>query len=66
MKKEGLFVSFKVKNVGNFKGSVVGMVFLGFPESVKNYPIRLFNDFNNEFFFWEFTHSNLYIFSNLS
>ena len=45
MKKEGLFVSFKVKNVGNFKGSVVGMVFLGFPESVKNYPIRVFKGF---------------------
>ena len=45
MSESGLSVKFTVKNTGVYKASVVAMVFLTFPEEVKNYPIRVFKGF---------------------
>jgi len=49
MKENGLIVKFNVQNIGNYNASVVGMVFLGFPEEVKNYPVRVFKGFDKKF-----------------
>ena len=49
MKENGLIVKFNVQNIGNYNASVVGMVFLGFPEEVKNYPVRVFKGFEKKF-----------------
>ena len=49
MNKNGLNVTFDVENVGNYNASVVGMVFLGFPDEVKNYPVRVFKGFDKKF-----------------
>ncbi len=48
MSKDGLSVKFNVKNSGSYKASVVAMVFLTFPEEVKNYPIRVFKGFEKK------------------
>ncbi len=41
-------MKFNVKNTGQYKASVVTMVFLTFPEEVKNYPIRVFKGFEKK------------------
>ena len=48
MSESGLSVKFTVKNTGVYKASVVAMVFLTFPEEVKNYPIRVFKGFEKK------------------
>ena len=48
MKESGLIVKFNVTNSGLYKASVVAMVFLTFPEEVKNYPIRVFKGFEKK------------------
>ncbi len=48
MSESGLNVKFNVKNIGLYKASVVAMVFLTFPEEVKNYPIRVFKGFEKK------------------
>jgi len=46
MKEDGLHVTLSVKNTGDVAGAAVPMIFLSFPESVKDYPIRLFKGFD--------------------
>ena len=48
MAESGLSVKFNVKNSGKYKASVVAMVFLTFPDEVKNYPIRVFKGFEKK------------------
>ena len=48
MSESGLSVKFTVKNTGSYKASVVPMVFLTFPEEVKNYPVRVFKGFEKK------------------
>ena len=48
MSESGLSVKFTVKNIGKYKASVVAMVFLSFPDEVKNYPIRVFKGFEKK------------------
>jgi len=45
MEEDGLHVSLTVTNTGKVAGAAVPMIFLSFPESVKDYPIRLFKGF---------------------
>ena len=49
MKESGMIVKFNVENIGDYNASVVGMVFLGFPEEVKNYPVKVFKGFDKKF-----------------
>ena len=44
--KNGLTAEFKVKNVGKVVGQAVPMMFLTFPESVKEYPEHIFKGFD--------------------
>jgi len=46
MEDDGLYVSLTVTNTGKVAGAAVPMIFLSFPESVKDYPIRLFKGFD--------------------
>jgi len=46
MEDDGLYVTLNVKNTGKVAGAAVPMIFLSFPESVKDYPIRLFKGFD--------------------
>jgi len=46
MEDDGLYVYVNVENTGKVAGAAVPMVFLTFPESVKDYPIRLFKGFD--------------------
>jgi len=46
MEKDGLHVTLTVTNTGKVAGAAVPMIFLSFPESVKDYPIRLFKGFD--------------------
>jgi len=46
MKKDGLHVSVTVKNTGDVAGAAVPMIFLSFPDVVKDYPSRLFKGFD--------------------
>eukprot|EP00833_Pecoramyces_ruminatium_P004249 jgi/Orpsp1_1/1178281/evm.model.c7180000064691.1 len=46
MKEDGLYVTLTVSNTGDVDGAAVPMIFLSFPESVKDYPIRLFKGFD--------------------
>jgi len=46
MEDDGLYVYLNVKNTGKVAGAAVPMVFLTFPESVKDYPVRLFKGFD--------------------
>ena len=48
MSKDGLSVKFNVKNIGDYKASVVAFVFLTFPDEVKNYPVRVFKGFEKK------------------
>ena len=48
MSESGLSVKFTVKNTGSYKASVVPMVFLTFPEEVKNYPVRFLKVFKKK------------------
>ena len=43
--KNGLTAEFKVKNVGKVVGQAVPMMFLTFPDSVKEYPDHIFKGF---------------------
>ena len=45
MNKEGLTAEFYVKNTGTLPGSAVPMLFLTFPESIKDYPEYIFKGF---------------------
>ena len=49
MEERGMKVEFRVKNIGRYDASVVGMLFLGFPEEVKNYPTKVFKGFDKRF-----------------
>lgn len=44
--KDGLTAEFKVKNIGEVVGQAVPMMFLTFPESVKDYPKHIFKGFD--------------------
>ena len=44
--KNGLTAEFKVKNVGKVVGQAVPMMFLTFPDSVKDYPKHIFKGFD--------------------
>ncbi|KAG4091700.1 beta-glucosidase [Neocallimastix lanati (nom. inval.)] len=46
MEDDGLYVTLNVKNTGKIAGAAVPMIFLSFPESVKDYPVRLFKGFD--------------------
>ncbi|OUM64902.1 glycoside hydrolase family 3 protein, partial [Piromyces sp. E2] len=46
MTEDGLYVSLTVTNTGDVAGAAVPMIFLSFPESVKDYPVRLFKGFD--------------------
>jgi len=46
MEDDGLYVTLTVKNTGKVAGAAVPMIFLSFPESVKDYPVRLFKGFD--------------------
>ncbi|ORX77170.1 hypothetical protein BCR32DRAFT_283457 [Anaeromyces robustus] len=46
MEEDGLHVTLTVTNTGDVAGAAVPMIFLSFPESVKDYPIRLFKGFD--------------------
>ncbi|ORX49362.1 beta-glucosidase [Piromyces finnis] len=46
MTEDGLYVTLTVKNTGDVAGAAVPMIFLSFPESVKDYPVRLFKGFD--------------------
>ncbi|ORX77166.1 beta-glucosidase [Anaeromyces robustus] len=46
MEEDGLHVTVSVTNTGDVAGAAVPMIFLSFPESVKDYPIRLFKGFD--------------------
>ena len=51
MTKEGLNISFSVKNIGEIEGESVPMVFLKFPEGVEcenGYPDKLFKGFDKK------------------
>ena len=52
MTKEGLNITFEVKNIGNMEGETVPMVFLKFPENIQTeegYPDKLFKGFDKKF-----------------
>ena len=52
MIKEGLNITFEVKNIGNMEGETVPMVFLKFPENIQTeegYPDKLFKGFDKKF-----------------
>ena len=52
MSKEGLKVTFSVKNTGNMDGDTVPMVFLKFPDTIETeegYPEKLFKGFDKKF-----------------
>jgi len=46
MEDDGLYVYLVVDNTGDVAGAAVPMIFLTFPDSVKDYPIRLFKGFD--------------------
>jgi beta-glucosidase len=46
LNKDGLTAEFKVKNVGKVTGQAVPMMFLTFPDSVKDYPEHIFKGFD--------------------
>ena len=46
LNKDGLTAQFKVKNVGKVIGQAVPMMFLTFPDSVKDYPKHIFKGFD--------------------
>ena len=46
MKEDGLHVSVTVTNTGSVAGAAVPMIFLSFPDVVKDYPSRLFKGFD--------------------
>jgi len=46
MEEDGLHVTLTVKNTGDVAGAAVPMVFLSFPDVVKDYPSRLFKGFD--------------------
>ena len=46
MAENGLTVTFKVENTGNYKAKVVAMVFLGFP--LDNYPAKVLKGFDKK------------------
>ncbi|ORX77163.1 beta-glucosidase [Anaeromyces robustus] len=46
MQEDGLHATLTVTNTGDVAGAAVPMIFLSFPESVKDYPIRLFKGFD--------------------
>ena len=51
MNKEGLNISFSVKNIGEIEGEVVPMVFLKFPDEIETengYPDKLFKGFDKK------------------
>ena len=51
MNKEGLNISFSVKNIGEIEGEALPMVFLKFPEGVEcenGYPDKLFKGFDKK------------------
>ena len=52
MTKDGLNITFEVKNIGNMEGETVPMVFLKFPENIQTeegYPDKLFKGFDKKF-----------------
>ena len=52
MTKEGLNITFEVKNIGNMEGETVPMVFLKFPENIQTEegcPDKLFKGFDKKF-----------------
>jgi len=46
MKEDGVHVTLTVTNTGDVAGAAVPMIFVSFPESVKDYPVRLFKGFD--------------------
>jgi len=46
MEDDGLYVTLTVSNTGDVAGAAVPMIFLTFPESVKDYPVRVFKGFD--------------------
>ena len=51
MNKEGLNISFSIKNIGKMQGEVVPMVFLKFPDEIETengYPDKLFKGFDKK------------------
>ena len=51
MNKEGLNISFSIKNIGKMEGEVVPMVFLKFPDEIETengYPDKLFKGFDKK------------------
>jgi len=46
LNKDGLTAEFKLKNVGKVIGQAVPMMFLTFPDSVKDYPKHIFKGFD--------------------
>ena len=45
MTKEGLIAEFKITNIGSFSGSAIPMMFLTFPENIREYPKYIFKGF---------------------
>jgi len=46
MEDDGLHVTLTVTNTGDVAGAAVPMIFLSFPDVVKDYPVRLFKGFD--------------------
>ncbi|ORX56510.1 putative cellulase [Piromyces finnis] len=46
MKEDGIYATVSVTNTGDVAGAAVPMFFVSFPESVKDYPVRLFKGFD--------------------
>ena len=44
-----LEVKFKIKNIGNYDGAAVALLYLSFPKEVENFPIRLLKGFDKYF-----------------
>jgi len=46
MEDDGLHVTLTVSNTGDVAGAAVPMIFLTFPDVVKDYPVRVFKGFD--------------------
>ena len=49
MCEKGLEAKLKIKNIGKVDGHATPLLFLRFPEEVKDYPIRVFKGFEKKF-----------------